>query len=98
MQALYTPLYTRGLKYAYNHDVINLTFFLMHISAFLRKAINASITKPIHAHMYSDQRERSVFVTWTKQVCLQTRLKRWQRWGTPDIIWNRVPDRRGSIG
>ena len=46
--------------------------------------------------MYSDQGYSSVFVNWTKQVCLQTRLKWWQWWGTPDIIWNRVPDRRRS--
>ena len=46
--------------------------------------------------MYSDQGFSSVFVSWTKQVCLQTRLKWWQWWGTPDIIWNRVPDRRRS--
>ena len=39
--------------------------------------------------MYSGQRESSVFVTWTKQVCLQTRLRWWQWWDTPDIIWNR---------
>ena len=46
--------------------------------------------------MYSDQGCSSVFVNWMKQVCLQTRLKWWQWWGTLDIIWNRVPDRRGS--
>ena len=38
--------------------------------------------------MYSDQGYSSVFVNWTKQVCLQTRLKWWQWWGTPDNIWN----------
>ena len=54
------------------------------------------MTRPNHAHMYSDQGCSSVFVNWTKQVCLQTRLKWWQWWGTLDIIWNRVPDRRGS--
>ena len=46
--------------------------------------------------MYSDQGCSSVFVSWTKQVCLQTRINWWQWWGTPDIIWNRVPDRRRS--
>ena len=46
--------------------------------------------------MYSDQGYSSVFVNWTKQECLQTRLKWWQWWGTSDIIWNRVPDRRRS--
>ena len=45
-------------------------------------------------HTYSDQRESLVFVNWTKQVWLQTRHKWWQWWGTPDIIWNSVPDRR----
>ena len=54
------------------------------------------MTRPSHAHMYSDQGYSSVFVNWTKQVCLQTRLKWWQWWGTHDIIWNRVPDRRRS--
>ena len=44
--------------------------------------------------MNSDQGYSSVFVNWTKQVCLQTRLKLWQWWGTPDIIWKWVPDRR----
>ena len=70
-----------------------LIYTLMH---FLRKAINKAMTRPNHAHMYSDQRESSVFVNWTKQVCLQTRLKWWQWWGTPDIIWNRVSDRRSK--
>ena len=46
--------------------------------------------------MYSDQGYSSDFVNWTKQVCLQTRLKWWQWWGTSDIIWNSVPDRRRS--
>ena len=46
--------------------------------------------------MNSDQGYSSVYVNWTKQVCLQTRLKWWEWWGTPDIIWNRVPDRRRS--
>ena len=46
--------------------------------------------------MNSDQWYSSVYVIWTKQVCLQTRLKWWEWWGTPDIIWNRVPDRRRS--
>ena len=46
--------------------------------------------------MYSDQGYSSVFVNWTKQEYLQTRLKWWEWWGTPDIIWNRVPDRRRS--
>ena len=46
--------------------------------------------------MYSDQGYSSVFVNWTKQVYLQTRLKWLQWWGTPDINWNRVPDRRRS--
>ena len=46
--------------------------------------------------MYSDQGYSSVFVNWTKQVCLQTRLEWWKWWGTPDIIWNRVPDRRSK--
>ena len=54
------------------------------------------MTRPNHAHMYSDQGYSSVFVNRTKQVCLQTRLKWWEWWGTPDIIWNRVPDRRRS--
>ena len=30
---------------------------------FLRKAVNISMTRPSHAHMYSDQRESSIFVT-----------------------------------
>ena len=68
----------------------------MHINAFLRKAINKAMTGPSHAHMCSDQRESSVFVNWTKQVCLQAKHKWWQWWGTPDIIWNRVSDRRRS--
>ena len=46
--------------------------------------------------MYSDQGYISVFAMWTKQVCLQTRHIWWQWWGTPDIIWNRVPDRSRS--
>ena len=46
--------------------------------------------------MNIDQGYSSVYVNWTKQVCLQTRLKWWEWWGTPDIIWNRVPDRRRS--
>ena len=54
------------------------------------------MTRPNHAHMYSDQVCSYVFVNWTKQVCFQTRLKWWQWWGTPDIIWNRVPYRRRS--
>ena len=55
------------------------------------------MTRTNHAHIYSDQRENSVFVFWTKQVYLQTRLKRWQWWGTPGIIWNRIPERRSKI-
>ena len=54
------------------------------------------MTRLSHAHMYSDQRESPVFVNWTTQVYFQTRLKWWQWWGTPDIIWNRVTDRRRS--
>ena len=27
---------------------------------------------------------------------LQTRFRWWQWWGTPEIIWNRVPDRRSK--
>ena len=68
----------------------------MQINAFLWKTINKAMTRPNHAHMNSDQGNSSVFVKWTKQVCLQTRLRWWQWWGTPDIIWNRVPDRRRS--
>ena len=45
------------------------------------------MTRPNHAHMYCDQGYSSVFVNWTKQVCLQTRLRWWQWWRTPDIIW-----------
>ena len=77
--------------------LISLTFFI-HINAFLRKIINKAITWPNHAHMYSDHWYSSVFVDWTKQVCLQIRLKWWQWWGTPDIIWNRVPERRRIKG
>ena len=47
--------------------LINLTFFYIHIHAFLRKAINKSITRPSHAHMYNDQGERSVFVNRKKK-------------------------------
>ena len=54
------------------------------------------MTRPSHAHMQSGQKENSVFVSWTQRVCLQTRLMWWHRWGTPDIIWNRVPDNRRS--
>ena len=68
----------------------------MHINVFLWRTINKAITRPSHAHMCSDQGSSSVFVIWTKQVCLQTRLQWWQWCGTPDIIWNRVPDRRRS--
>ena len=71
-----------------------MILFYIHINAFLRKTISKAITRPNHAHMYSDHGYSSVFVNWTKQVCLQTRLKWWQWWGTPNIIWNRVPDRR----
>ena len=35
---------------------------LVHVNAFLGKAINKAMTRPSHAHMYSDQRECSVFV------------------------------------
>ena len=54
------------------------------------------MTRPYHAHMCSDLGYSSVFVSRTKQVCLQARLKWWEWWGTPDIIWNRVPERRRS--
>ena len=84
-----------SIKIGTQSSLINLTFFI-HINAFLRKTINKAITWPSHAHMYSDHGYSSVFVDWTIQVCLQTRLKWWQWWGTPDIIWNRVPDRRRS--
>ena len=60
--------------------------------------INKAMTRPKHAYMYSDLGNTSVLVIWTKQACFQTRLKWWQWWGTPDIIWNRVPDRRTSKG
>ena len=59
-------------------------------------AVNKAMTRPSHAHMYNDQRYSSVFINWMKQVCLQTRLRWWQWWGTPDIIWNGIPDRRWS--
>ena len=75
---------------------MNLTFFYIHINAFSRKAINKAKTWPSHAHIYSNQRKSSVFVNWTKEVCPKTRHKWWQLWGTPDIIWNRVRDRRRS--
>ena len=88
---MYSIIYN-SVKIGGHSWLINLTF----INAFIRKTINKVITWPSHAHMYSDQGYSSVFVDWTKQVCLQTRLKWWQRWGTPDIIWNRVPDRRRS--
>ena len=68
----------------------------MHLNVFLRMTINKAMTRPNHAHMCSDQGFSSVFVNWTKQVCLQMRLRWWQWWVTPDIIWNRVPDRRGK--
>ena len=68
----------------------------MHIIAFLRKANNKAMARPNHAHIYSSQRKISDFACWTKQVCLQTRLIWWQWWGIPDIIWNRVTDRRRS--
>ena len=51
---------------------------------------------PSHAHMYSDRRESSVCVNWTKQVCLQARLRWWKWWDTPHIIWIRVSDKRRS--
>ena len=54
------------------------------------------MTWPSHAHMHSDQGYSSVFANWTKQVWPQTRFRWWQWWGTPDIIWNRVPDRGRS--
>ena len=76
--------------------LINFTFFYIHINAFLRETINKVLTRSNHAHMYSEQRESSVFENWPIQVCLQTRLKWWQWWCTPDIIWNRFPDRRRS--
>ena len=72
--------------------------FSIHINAFLRMTINKAITWQSHAHMYCDQEYSSVFVSRKKQVCLQARLKWWQWWGTPDIIWNRVPNRRRSRG
>ena len=84
-------LYTCALKQVDNHDVINF-IVLVHINALFRKAVK-STTRPNHAHMYSDQRESSVFVNWTIQVCLQAGLKWWQWLGTPDIIWNRISDR-----
>ena len=41
----------------------------IHVNAFLRKTINKAMTRPNHAHMYSDQGYRSVFVTeWNKYV------------------------------
>ena len=55
--------------------------------------INKAITWPIHAHMYCDQGLSSIIANWTKQVCHLTKIK-W--WGTLEIIWNRVPDRRRS--
>ena len=79
--------------------LVKMTFFLyfyIHINTFFRKTINKAMTRPNHAHMYSDQGYSSVFVNWTKQECLQTRLIWWQWWGTPDINWNRVLDRRRS--
>ena len=47
---------------------------MIHINAFIRKAINKAMTRPNHSHTYSDQRESSVFVNGTKQVCLQKEL------------------------
>ena len=73
----------------------NFTFFI-HNNAFLRKTISKAMTRPNQSHMCIDQGNSSVFVNWTKQVCLQTRLKWWQWWGTPDIIWNTVSGRRWS--
>ena len=52
------------------------------------------MTWPNHSHIYSNQRKSSVFVNWTKQVCLERKLRWWHWWGTHDIVWNRVPDRR----
>ena len=37
-------------------------FYFMHINEFLGKAVYKSIARPNHVHMYSDQRESSVFV------------------------------------
>ena len=71
---------------------------LLHINALLRKTINKAMTRTNHAHMYSDKGYSSVFVSWTKQVCLRTRHKWWQWWATLDISWNGVPDRRRSKG
>ena len=36
-------------------------FFFEYIDAFLRKAINKAMTRPNHAHMYSDQGYSLVF-------------------------------------
>ena len=42
--------------------LILVYFNKIRINAFLRKAIDKAMTSPNHAHMYRDQRERSVFV------------------------------------
>ena len=50
--------------------LINLKFYCLifiHINAFLWKAINKAMTRPNNAHKYSDQRESSVYVNWTRQ-------------------------------
>ena len=67
-------------------------FFLCTSMHFMKDHLH-SYARPSHEHMYSDQRYSSVIANWTKQVRLQTWLRWWQRWGTPDTIWNRVPDR-----
>ena len=46
----------------------------MQINAFFEKEIDKAMTRPNHANKYSNQGKRSVFVNWTKLVCLQTRL------------------------
>ena len=47
-------------------------------------------------HICTVIKDSSVLVSWTKQVCFQTRLSWWQWWGTPDIFFNWVTDRRWS--
>ena len=43
-----------SIKIGRQSCLINLTL-LIHINAFLRKTINKAITRPSHAHMYSDR-------------------------------------------
>ena len=67
--------------------------FYILINTFIRKAINKAITRPNHAHIYSNQRKSSVFVNWTKQVwkCLIFKCYSSEKLITLNILHEFVP-------